>query len=1357
MSQGYRYSLRRAAYVVLAMSSLLAPRFGLLRAQTATVTQDGPVMDGVQDVLNGRRTILQIDDLAATMSASDGSGNAYVALYYARTEDSHFVPGDSKNPNPTKTIPLRYVSNTPFHPAFFSVQSGWMFNLPAQVLGIFSAASPCCQAGWYLAIDSDAANIPTLIQDQGYTLSSTTNEMLMGDFAGTGYDQALLVNWESTGTAEVAYARVAGAVDPNNPSAGLKSGARVGLPNNDQTQPLPTIATGDFYGDGKKEIAILANDGTTLQFYSVGSDYSLHLLTTIQVAAAHEGFIPSAMAAGHFRTTNRDELAIAGQRFAQGQLEVKSIGITLTPQQSGPPTFTASLAATYDYPVDQGANILKVLAQAGPLQNWASNQDQLVIVKDEDDGYGGNIIIGQFDSSFNYSQLSTTNGTDDHKGCIYSLALGNFDNVNFPNLSHNPSLQIATYWVSEIDDCSVNKGNAQPQIRIWTPDPTNPGDWLHYGVTDHIETPNEGYPAPSNTLFGAAMTVADTQGRSLRLGPPEKVTIQGQIQPDVVLGVPPMQIDEIIPNSAPDKNAYPNCQTPNQFCTLNVSAIPKSFTGAPAFSTAFNFASSSSTSNEEKSTTSWGIAVKTSVSEKTTFGVAGAASISEKVTASAGFTHDNLVANTYNTYKTYSQNVNYSTGWADFLFYSARRHNIYYYPVLGNNVCPGSAPGCGDEQKTPLYIAFSVPDTAQRSKGDATELDWYQPIQEPGNIFSYPGTLQQVKDGFHSTDPLNEVTQTSLSTGSGSVQFGWSGAQNQSRSVGTTNSFSQGLGISVSGKASSGIATAEGSVSVDVNASQSLGSLNLSTQALSASEGITVLQPSFSSYASDTLGYSYYTYILGTQPFADTFQTLKPTGPNNQPLDVASSGPMYVAFTANMPMPWYQTQYKLPDVGLNHPGRWSLNTNGSLTFSAFDKNAPPVGQEFYHMKGFFITPEADEGITGPTMTVATAGDKLKLTARIYNFSPVATDSTLLTHPASKVWVRFYAQELDTSQESLVGLPQRLPDAFLSSIPGYAPQSGTPNWDYASTTFDTTGWDGKHVIFWVYVWLVDANDNMVKEMVGHGLSSDPKDLPINQITDVPVDTYSNNVGMYSWNDPLHIAPAAVSVGAAPEPETGPVTVSGISFAANKILLNTRNRVTVDLATGDTASSSVYLTYYDGSPKDSNNVFAFQNIAHIDANSNYSTGRSLTPSTCGEHTIYAVASTTGSNVSSTKSARVRVTVDPVSSVQDIQQSLAGADLRKELKRRLSLLLDVSETLFQKGKTHEGLRALRFFTRTVRENEEREIPAGLASSLISQAQQILGCVTAPRRDDDDRDASLSEEALKSLIEESEVHQRE
>jgi hypothetical protein len=354
-----------------------------------------------------------------------------------------------------------------------------------------------------------------------------------------------------------------------------------------------------------------------------------------------------------------------------------------------------------------------------------------------------------------------------------------------------------------------------------------------------------------------------------------------------------------------------------------------------------------------------------------------------------------------------------------------------------------------------------------------------------------------------------------------------------------------------------------------------------------------------------------------------------------------------------------------------------------------------------------------------------------------------------------VRVAFYAQELNAQNRTLVGQPIRLQDAYLSSIPGYAPDSGAANWANATTTFDTTGWDNKYVVFLVYVWLIDANNNMVPEMAGHGLSSDPKALQITKITDIPVEAYSNNVGFYSLNDPLHIVPAPTGVGGAPAaPENGPVTVDGVSFAAKKILLNTRNKVTVNLTAGDTAASAVYLAYYDGNPSDASNAFAFQNITYIDPNSNYMTSRSLTPSSCGEHTIYAVASTTGSNVSSTKSARVRVTVDPVSSVQDMEQLLAAAAIPKGLKKRLGLLLAVSEALFQNGKTKRGLLALRFFNLAVQ--RAQGLPGDLATSLTSLAQQILGCVGS-RRDENGPDTSFSEAALHVLIHESGVSQQQ
>jgi len=81
----------------------------------------------------------------------------------------------------------------------------------------------------------------------------------------------------------------------------------------------------------------------------------------------------------------------------------------------------------------------------------------------------------------------------------------------------------------------------------------------------------------------------DAQGRSARLGAPIKVTLQGHIQPDLVLGIPPMHIDYIR-----DANG-------NGPKTINFTVLPSSDT--PAFNTQFAFSSESSTKHEESSTT----------------------------------------------------------------------------------------------------------------------------------------------------------------------------------------------------------------------------------------------------------------------------------------------------------------------------------------------------------------------------------------------------------------------------------------------------------------------------------------------------------------------------------------------------------------------------------------------------------------------------------------------------------------------------------------------------------------------------------------------------------------------------------
>ena len=51
----------------------------------------------------------------------------------------------------------------------------------------------------------------------------------------------------------------------------------------------------------------------------------------------------------------------------------------------------------------------------------------------------------------------------------------------------------------------------------------------------------------------------DIEGRSLRLGPPDIVTIPEQIQPDIVLGLPPMHADWINPNNSDLTKLEPGC------------------------------------------------------------------------------------------------------------------------------------------------------------------------------------------------------------------------------------------------------------------------------------------------------------------------------------------------------------------------------------------------------------------------------------------------------------------------------------------------------------------------------------------------------------------------------------------------------------------------------------------------------------------------------------------------------------------------------------------------------------------------------------------------------------------------------
>lgn len=202
--------------------------------------------------------------------------------------------------------------------------------------------------------------------------------------------------------------------------------------------------------------------------------------------------------------------------------------------------------------------------------------------------------------------------------------------------------------------------------------------------------------------------------------------------------------------------------------------------------------------------------------------------------------------------------------------------NVYFYPVLGHADYPANNSDCS--QKYPTYVEFSVPDQVYQSDLDSTTLEWYQPVQEPGNILSYPGSENQLKAGFDDTlKVLTDDPPTVFGTDSSttSLATSWTGRQTSAVTTGsmlsfsTEASFSYATELGTKGEGGSGV-----SLGLDISGNTSFNSLNVNTASLSASSGITVTKPSFNSDVTDCCLYDFASLVFGkSNPTQQVFQT----------------------------------------------------------------------------------------------------------------------------------------------------------------------------------------------------------------------------------------------------------------------------------------------------------------------------------------------------------------------------------------------------------------------------------------------------------------------------------------------------
>lgn len=1377
----------------------------VLHAQNSQNDNGEHNMSGVTDVTGGMQFLLQNDDMIMLQVNQDHSVTTTSVVSYDTNNSS--VSNSQTNTIAASNSTGAFAPNSQY---LASEAAGRMYNTTTDTIAVLNAVDDGNPAWLFTLFDPQTGSrYPTRLNTSFRPYVGVYTQVVMGDFNG---DQLAdpLVFYASVSSNTVDWGMKALTASDLKIEGSLTEGPEY----HGNVQPVPvtgSIVAGDFNGDGRDEIAMLLTDYQTIAFYQV--DPKTLAITPmpdpnnnnqpLTVKLPNLTMVPTevALAAGRFRQcggngsscpanglTNAD-LVVFGQidkyngHNADYGYSVIPIAITPNYNNDGTPAGTisatvvpksgsdASVSTPYfkfpNYHGERGA-----LAQAAPLAYWPQQtNEQLVLGIQTQDG-ASYIQVGSFVPNGNLDTFDWESETervyDVGQDYLQNMWVGNFDNQNSDG-SHNAHLQIETYEI-----VVGIFGQSTPHINIFDVNVPSP---LNIPVNSKTNWLNQKSDKAGSSYIGDLsfppradiLVPADIQGRSLRLGAPTIVRITSQIQPDLVLAIPPMHVDWITPGGDSTLATLMGCadKTGNSPCLVNVSvrpSVPPS-QSSEGFATSFKFDSSSSSSAQQKSTTSWGISVKESIGESATFND-GMENASLSIKDTTNNAHSKTVSKTYNTYSGTTNSLSATTGFADQIFYTSRGMNVYYYPVLGCNATNCSTDG----NKT--YVEFSVPDNVTYNNVGGYTQDWYQPVHEPGNVFSYPWNLQQLQARF--TDQANPLTTSptcmAIDLSSQNTNTTWSQGASKESSSGATSSFSNELDVSSSGGGGvSGVDNVDFSASLDIAANTSLNTLNVSTSSLSSSQGITLTKPEFG-YTADCCNYAFGQYIFGlknTQHPASQDACLANQTPdkdlcvavndpdNGKQVGVAGTGPIFTGYIANpinnspnaqltcsSNWSWWAGVYTMPDVGLSHPQRW-LWTKSAQQVSFNNNNSDPNDNPFYEMRGFYISRKPASGTlqnlalpSSPNLALASPSDKLILTTRVYNYSLVNT--------TAPVHVRFYGQLICASTDNEASCKdwktgagckagKLCGDSFpigqdqtIPSIAGFETSTAT-NWSLANVEFDpvqypATANGNLNMVFWVVVWMQDGL-NLGKEMAGHGLKSIPGS-GLTQITQVIPEDYSNNVGMYAVHQPFFIQPATTPAPGATQ--SGGSALKSISLSIDpQIPLEQRSKVTATLQVTGAPAQFVDIVYYDGDPAQKGTVIDVQKITYMDPNVDYYHRTFFAPVTCGTHTLYARAWAPDTPATQA-SAITNVTLDPVGFVRALILSTQQANITDAtLRTTLPALLNTALQYFQQGQTQAGEAELGTYMQQLAA-ASGGVSKNSASLLTGQAGVLLGCGT-------------------------------
>jgi FG-GAP-like repeat len=1122
-----------------------------------------PDYSNVNDILGGRRTLVAVNDVA-------------IGGLVFKTSDGTKI--DDKN-----------IYNLPD----FKIHT----SDPQILARMFDSTYDTlvyAQANTLYAIDPISKTTKSLkLEGDEFSLAGFAT----GDFKGDGLQEIVI--------ASLSGIRVVSAVDPKDFSKGIQSGPFSIIDTEGSYRAA--VAVGDFDGDGRLEVAVAYD-----RFYSEAQGrLSIYKVDpkTLELQLKHaepltevltSGIFLASAAAGRFGTTLHDQL-IVGYRIASSNgpdpqdVQLKSFDFDTSLKPILKHTFNTGLKNGPELILEAGRfNFNSPFEQVA--MKWTQGRD--------------NVQLGilTFDNTLKirYPKFIVLSGI----ACSSGLSVGNFARTEpDPQDPSKTQLSFKLQLAISSSNCQGSMG-----LNIYNVDvPNKPGG-------DFVINPNQVFGNhmidPNRTkYYGLPIVAGDIQGRSFIVGEPTKVVVQKTAQPSVIAAMPPMHVDFIPPVGSKEPDV------------LNLSAIPDGF--RTVYETNETEGNQSSTIN----TTSWSFGAKQSFEFEYEFGdVEEGLGVKFASTTRAAQDLKGVTEEEHGSYEKADFSAFVKTGLADQVWYTSSRFNIYVYPVIGRTVCPAAKPQCLDSERLPLTIQFSAPDKIEYNKTDGNLIPWYQPPWEPGNVFSYPATFDQLEEIVPNLELLSKAQTSRTDTSTATERATWT----KETTHGATSSFDQNYSFeqefSVAGAWGTVFTTTTVTGTLNLSGSFGFSDLSKSVTTVGRSAGIGVEKPG-TFRTPPSYNYPFTPYILGSKKPASAVDDI--------PLDtdVKTFGLLRTAFVADPARDdagsWWRKAYtSAPDVALNHPSRWHwrqvavenpipincLNVGfGGTNMDCLDFSTPRLDDlwdsNFHVMRGFFISSALNPG-KGPQLTTATAGDKLTLQTRVYNYSFTAMP------PDAGVHVRFYVQPLDKDKHTFVGdsVLVNNEDVVLSPIPPFSDDDKAPlNWVLASTTFDTTPYENKYLVFWVMVWMEDSGGRLVPEIGSHGLKSVPGTLK--SPADVPIEDYSNNVGFY--NAEFYVFPKeSVLAASSRNGEPAAVDIGKMQLSAKRLAPGQIIDVSAELSAAHKSASGVTAVFYEGDPHAGGTAFGLERSPYIAENDTYEVKAPYYAKTCGAHELFIV---------------------------------------------------------------------------------------------------------------------------------------